>query len=283
MAISFIQGPQINNWAKEQKDALKAKILPPRNLGQGDELLWTGFEDRFHTTFTDTAKEQQAYQKLLDLHMAGNNIDTYNTRFNHLLTWSGWPQGDKGTIEQYHCSLRQGITLKIYDKNPMPQSLDEWQEAARTEVLQQAQITADLGLNPFPRRDRLQGPQWPQGGGSYHPRDPSLATVPMDLSIGQLGGNLSDTDKKKLMDEGRCFYCKEKGHCANKCPKKPQQLCPVNWPTPHPSQNHATEITSEENTESQPSVCDLCMQLQAMTTEDRGELLNLLMHDDLDF
>ena len=37
----------------------------------------------------------------------------------------------------------------------------------------------------------------------------------MDLSMGRLGGNLSDTDKKKLMDEGRCFYCKEKGHRAN--------------------------------------------------------------------
>ena len=40
----------------------------------------------------------------------------------------------------------------------------------------------------------------------------------MDLSMGHLGGNLSETDKKKLMDEGRCFYCKEKGHHTNKCP-----------------------------------------------------------------
>ena len=76
------------------------------------------------------AKEQQAYQKLLDLCMVGNDIDTYNTRFNHLLVQSGWPQGDKGTIEQYCCGLRRGIALKIYDKNPMPQNLDEWQEAA---------------------------------------------------------------------------------------------------------------------------------------------------------
>ena len=29
LAISFIQGPQIDDWAKEQKDALKAKLLPP--------------------------------------------------------------------------------------------------------------------------------------------------------------------------------------------------------------------------------------------------------------
>ena len=135
---------------KEQKDTLKAKLLPPCNLAQADEVLWTKFEDRFHTAFTNTAKEQQAYQKLLELRMMGNNIDTYNTKFNHLLTQSRWPRGDKGTIEHYCCSLWQDITLKIYDKNPMPQFLDEWQEAARIEVLRQAQINVDLGPNPFP-------------------------------------------------------------------------------------------------------------------------------------
>ena len=49
--------------------------------------------------FVDTAKEQQAYQKLLKLYMVENDIDTYNTKFNHLLIWLGWPRGDKGTIE----------------------------------------------------------------------------------------------------------------------------------------------------------------------------------------
>ena len=29
LAISFIWGPQIDDWAKEQKDALKTKLLPP--------------------------------------------------------------------------------------------------------------------------------------------------------------------------------------------------------------------------------------------------------------
>ena len=101
----------------------------------------------------------------------------------------------------------------------------------------------------------------------------------MDLSMGRLGGNLTDADKKKLMDEGRCFYCKEKGHCANRCPKKPQRRPPVQ--TPLPSRTRVVETTGEENTKEE--VRDLRMQLQAMTTEDRGELLDSLMRDDLDF
>jgi hypothetical protein len=91
--------------------------------------------------------------------MSGNDIDTYNTQFNHLLAHSGWPRGDKGTMERYHRGLRQGIALKIYDKTPMPQTLDEWQEAARTEVLRQAQINVDLSPNPFPRREGQRGLQ----------------------------------------------------------------------------------------------------------------------------
>ena len=102
----------------------------------------------------------------------------------------------------------------------------------------------------------------------------------MDLSMGHLGGNLSDADKKKLMDEGRCFYCKEKGHRANRCPKKPRQWPSTNQ-TPLPSRARVTEATDGENTKEE--VWDLRMQLQAMTTEDRGELLDSLMRNDLDF
>ena len=102
----------------------------------------------------------------------------------------------------------------------------------------------------------------------------------MDLSMGRLGGNLSKTDKKKLMDEGRCFYCKEKGHCANRCPKKPRQR-PPSTQSSLPSRARTTEVTDGESTKE--DVRDLRMQLQAMTTEDRGELLDSLMRDDLDF
>ena len=102
----------------------------------------------------------------------------------------------------------------------------------------------------------------------------------MDLSIGWLGGNLSKADKKKLMDEGRCFYCKEKGHHTNRCPKKPRQQPSTSRPNP-PSHTCVTEVADDENTK--PDVHDLRMQLQAMTTEDRGDLLDSLMCNDLDF
>lgn len=34
---------------------------------------------------------------------------------------------------------------------------------------------------------------------------------------------LTDQEKKQLMQDGRCFYCKEKGHLAARCPNKNQK------------------------------------------------------------
>ena len=43
----------------------------------------------------------------------------------------------------------------------------------------------------------------------------------MDVDVARLGGPLTPEERKRLMDENRCFYCRDKGHRANKCWKKP--------------------------------------------------------------
>ena len=54
----------------------------------------------------------------------------------------------------------------------------------------------------------------------------------------------------------------------------------MNRPNP---QSRARVTKATDNKSTKEEVRDLRMQLQAMTTEDRGELLDSLMHDDLDF
>jgi hypothetical protein len=47
--------------------------------------------------------------------------------------------------------------------------------------------------------------------------------VPMELGAlksSGANGKLSQEERTKLMKEGACFFCKEKGHRANSCPKK---------------------------------------------------------------
>jgi Zinc knuckle len=57
-----------------------------------------------------------------------------------------------------------------------------------------------------------------QGGGSSS-RDPNA----MDVDAITTRNSLSEEEKKRLMAEGRCFFCKQQGHMSKNCPKKPSR------------------------------------------------------------
>jgi hypothetical protein len=57
-----------------------------------------------------------------------------------------------------------------------------------------------------------------QGGGSSS-HDPNA----MDVDAISTWNSLSEEEKKRLMAEGRCFFCKQQGHMSQNCPKKPSR------------------------------------------------------------
>ena len=92
MALSFIQGPRVNDWVQTQAEALDLKtrcLVHPYQ--QTDKALWDDFEVDFRGAFTDTAKEQEAYNKLMSLGMSRNDVDTYISQFDTLVARAGWP------------------------------------------------------------------------------------------------------------------------------------------------------------------------------------------------
>jgi Zinc knuckle len=56
-------------------------------------------------------------------------------------------------------------------------------------------------------------------GGSSSSRDPNA----MDVDAITTRNPLSEEEKKWLMAEGRCFFCKQQGHMSRNCPKKPSR------------------------------------------------------------
>jgi Zinc knuckle len=68
-----------------------------------------------------------------------------------------------------------------------------------------------------------------QGGGSSS-RDPNA----MDVDAINTRNPLSEEEKRQLMAEGRCFFCKQQGHMSKNCPKKPNR---PNAPNPQPSRS----------------------------------------------
>ena len=70
LALSFMQGPTINNWVLQQIERLYVKCNRDTinrivlTYQTDDKWLWMDFSLNFHYTFTNTTSEQCAYGEL---------------------------------------------------------------------------------------------------------------------------------------------------------------------------------------------------------------------------
>jgi Retrotransposon gag protein len=101
-ALSLIRGPKVDDWVDKQLNDLEVKIC---STPQSDETLWTKFEQAFTDAFTNTAKKEDAYQKLKHLKMKDELVDDYITAFNSLAAKAGWELSNEGTIDAFRSGL----------------------------------------------------------------------------------------------------------------------------------------------------------------------------------
>ena len=93
------------------------------------------------------------------------------------------------------------------------------------------------------------------------------------------------------MDENRCFYCRDKGHRANKCwkkPAKPQQNNPPSYPPKETNPFRARVANMQEasapppvtNQQEIPARDQITACLKSLSKDDYNELLNKMMTED---
>jgi Retrotransposon gag protein/Zinc knuckle len=291
-ALSLIRGPKVDDWVDEQLKELEQKV---RTISRSDEMLWTDFEVAFTTAFTDTAKKEDAYQKLKHLKMKDELVDDYITAFNSLAAKAGWELGNAGTIDAFRSGLRPGTLNAIMNRDVWPDSMPQWQQAARDEMRKYLAKKAILSFRPQMGNQGSLGTrnQWQrcfgqrgQGGGSSS-HDPNA----MDVDAINTRNPLSEEEKKRLMAEGRCFFCKQQGHMSRNCPKKPSR---ANAPNPQPSRNAPppprarTARADDEETvvaapEPKEGVDDVVNSIGHLNEGERQELIDKLFAGGKDF
>jgi Retrotransposon gag protein len=214
-ALSLICGPKVDDWVDEQLKELEQKA---RTISRSDETLWTDFEAAFATAFTDTAKKEDAYQKLKHLKMKDELVDDYITAFNSLAAKAGWELNNAGTIDAFRSGLRPGTLNAIMNRDVWPETMAQWQQAAWDEMRKYPAKKAILSFHLQMGNQGSLGTrnQWQrhfgqrgQGGGSSS-CDPNA----MDVDTISTRNPLSEEEKKRLMAEGRCFFCKQQGHMS---------------------------------------------------------------------
>jgi hypothetical protein len=223
-ALSYIKGPMVEDWVNAQDEELERRTdnTKPGSVRESDEILWQEFEAAFKGAWTDTTKVQSAYSQLMNLKMKDLDVDTYNATFARLANAAGWEPDAKGTIDRYRSGLREAIQRRVINRDKMPESMDEWQTAARKEV-QRSKSLQSSGL-VGPRRNQLSrdGHSYQNTGQRAHSNSSNSQHVPMDVDAANITTpfkKLTDEERAQYRAEGRCFRCRTQGHMARNCPK----------------------------------------------------------------
>ena len=109
----------------------------------------------------------------------------------------------------------------------------------------------------------------------------------MDVDVARLGGPLTPEERKRLMDENRCFYCRDKGHRANRCwkkPAKPQSNTPQKETNPFRIRMATTEQAPiplpAANQQDAPVREQIAACLKTLSKDEYDELLDEMMTKD---
>jgi hypothetical protein len=105
----------------------------------------------------------------------------------------------------------------------------------------------------------------------------------MDVDVAQMQqGRLSEEERKRLRNEGRCFFCKNQGHLSHQCPKKTKSR------TENPPRSRtftARTIKTDEATvvnaiDAKPDRMAILKGIQGMSATERSQLLDDLIMSD---
>jgi hypothetical protein len=218
LCLLFFKGPKVDSWVILQIGWLQNVTTRQHNpIMLQDPRLWDIFEAEFWRAFTDTARKQNAYKKLVALKMTAGDLDTYIADFEKLAQEAGYCLDKKGALILFRRGLLYGLHKVVVDKmHPVPITIDQWQQAARQQQVTYADWKALMGDTPRAPQDCYQ--QW---RGALDQRNNRRSRDPDAMDVDAIKINsLTKDEKDKYMKKGLCFYSKGTGHVSHNCPKK---------------------------------------------------------------
>ena len=139
LCLSYIKGQNVDDWVSTTLDDVYEKVHR-RPGGRAathqpdDEDLWNEFTQEFNDAFTDTASVEHAYAQLTKLSMQDEEVDQYIATFERLIHRAGWDRSAHGSVEYFKKGMPRKIIVTILNRDQVPVTINEWQEALRKEI-----------------------------------------------------------------------------------------------------------------------------------------------------
>ena len=147
-ALSFIRGPNVDDWVNDQRNALTTKTEPPTAImDKEDERLWTEFMAAFSDTFVNISGRLDAFNQFKALKMKEDDLGTYVTQFKQLAAKLRYDLNERRTIDRFIGGLWTKLQQKITKRVKLPHTFNEWIAAAQEE-LQLMVLRARLDSTP---------------------------------------------------------------------------------------------------------------------------------------
>ena len=258
LALTFIKGEHIQDWAHKVMKIMEERLESTLNpMLETNKYHWDYFKDAFRDAYTDTSEREDADNKLQTLHMKEGNLDQYVAKFNWLANLAERNDETRGLIPLFWQGLPYGLAQACMNWSKWPETIHQWQAAARKENKQYA-IKKNLGLARSPRDGKERKQQW-KVALKNKSKDNS---IPMEVDTTQTIRWPLTEHQEKLKKEGRCFHCEAQGHMSKECPKK------ANSPPPYSKAQMATI---------QPTATTSNVEVAAAKTKTDEEKVNWLI------
>jgi predicted nucleic acid-binding Zn-ribbon protein len=218
--------------------------------------------------------------------MEGRDLDSYLTKFHTLAAKAGYGLNEEGTLNLMRRGLPAELGKEII-RRENPQMWNEWERAAHNEHDVWLKLKS-LYPSFTPKKEkfhfgRTEGEWHCTFKGKGHYTHPNNRMVPMDTSVDCINRTMTDDEKTRMIREGRCFQCGNKGHMSKGCP-----TCSSNPPSYSPNAStsntgyvqHArkVKVEEEEEEEEEPKetkmgVNQVINSINAMNDDEKEDLL----------
>jgi zinc knuckle protein len=222
--------------------------------------------------------------------MKEGNIDQYIADFSLLAMDAQVDPNEPMVLLLFYQGLPQRLVKKCIELDS-PNNFTSWTKAAQRNqqnwILTQAlrrkggkpPATPWPGNPPpsrtFPWNNRGQGQQgaaWPA-----RPRLPPADPDAMDVSTARKA--MTEAEKQKHWQEGRCFKCSQQEHLARNCPLKKNRPC-INRAFSSVVDDCSMVDTEESDLQ---SVTSMASRVKGMTDEEKDEFIRLINDEEQDF